>query len=166
MARRHPSRSAVTIAAVLLVALIGWTALTLGYQPFARLDRRLAATPPPLTSGLGQVAAAFALLTWPGLVYAGLAGVAIWAYQRRLRQLAVALTLVIVSGWGGGVLFGWLVGRERPDFALDLLTTALRWPPASRSALSFGSPGHRCGASSAGRSGPVCWCCWWRSTGG
>ena len=122
MARRHPSRSAVTITTVLLVALIGWTALTLDYQPFTRLDQRLAATPPELTSGLGQIAAAFALLTWPGLIYAGLAGVAIWAYQRRLRQLAVALTLVIVFGWGGATLFGWLVGRERPDFALDLLT--------------------------------------------
>ena len=122
MVRRPAPRSAVWIAIVLLLAVVGWTVLTLSVPAVARLDAQLLAPPLDEDSALGQIAAAFALLTWPGLVYAALAGLALWAWQRRLRQLCVALLLVIPLGWGGSTVFKRLVARDRPDRALDLLT--------------------------------------------
>ena len=47
---------------------------------------------------------------------------AIWAYQRRLRQLSIALVLVVVLGWGGVDLLKIIIRRERPGTGLDLLT--------------------------------------------
>jgi diacylglycerol kinase (ATP) len=122
MIRRPPPRSAVWIAVILLLAVVGWTVLTLSVPAVARLDVRLLAPPLDEGSALAQIAAAFALLTWPGLVYASLAGVALWAWQRRQRQLGVALLLVIPLGWGGSAVFKRLVARDRPDRALDVLT--------------------------------------------
>ena len=123
MVRRPPTRSAVMIALVLLVAFAGWTVLTLSAPAVAALDRRLLAPPLAASSALGEIAAAFALLTWPGLVYATLAGLALWAWQRRLRQLSAALLLVIPLAWGGSAVLKRLIARERPERALDLLTS-------------------------------------------
>lgn len=122
MLRRRRPLSAWSIAVVLLVALTAWTVLTFEVAAVARLDRALLARPLDPASRLGQIAAAFALLTWPGLVYAAVAGVALWAYQRRLRQLAIALVLVIVLGWGGVTVLRYVVRRERPEGAMDVLT--------------------------------------------
>ena len=62
--------------------------------------RRATGRPAPRSDvGQAQIAAAFALLTWPGLEYAALVGLAIWAYQRRLRTLAFALLLTVALGW-------------------------------------------------------------------
>ena len=124
MARRPPALSAVSVALVLGVAFVVWTGLVLGFPPVARLDRLLLA--PPLTPGsaLAQISAAFSLLTYPGLVYAAVAGLAIWAWQRRLRQLSRALVLMIVLGWGGYGLVKLVVKRARPERALDVLTAS------------------------------------------
>jgi diacylglycerol kinase (ATP) len=123
MVRRPPSRSSVLIAISLLVAFVVWTWLTFTSAVFAAFDLRT--LPPPLdpTSRLAEIASAFALLTWPGLEYAALAAIALWALRRRLRQLAVALILVIALGWGGVSLLKITFQRPRPEQPLDLLTT-------------------------------------------
>jgi diacylglycerol kinase (ATP) len=106
----------------LLLAFVVWTWLTFNSAAFAAFDQRT--LPPPLdpASRTAEIVAAFALLTWPGFEYAALAAIAFWAIRRRLRQLAVALVLVIALGWGGADLLKILFARPRPEQALDLLT--------------------------------------------
>jgi diacylglycerol kinase (ATP) len=122
MVRRPPSRSSVLIAVSLLVAFVLWTWLTFTSPAFAAFDRRT--EPPSLdpASRTAEIAGAFALLTWPGLEYAALAGIAFWAARHRLRQLALALILVIALSWGGVDLAKITFQRPRPEQALDLLT--------------------------------------------
>jgi diacylglycerol kinase (ATP) len=122
MVRPPPTRSSLIILAALLVAVIAWTWLTLGTSVLTRLDQTLASPRLDPTSATAQVAGAFALLTWPGLEYLALAALAGWAFQHRLRQLAAALVLVIVLGWGGVDLAKVIIRRPRPEAALDLLT--------------------------------------------
>lgn len=122
MVRPPPTRSSIVILAALLVAITGWTWLTFRSDVVARLDRTLAAPALDPTSATAEIASAFALLTWPGLEYLALAGLAAWAFQHRLRQLAAALVLVIALGWGGVDLAKIIIRRPRPEQALDLLT--------------------------------------------
>jgi diacylglycerol kinase family enzyme/membrane-associated phospholipid phosphatase len=73
---------------------------------------------------VAQIASAFALLTWPGLVYLTLLVIAVWAYRRRLRQLAVSLGLIVILAGGSAIGLSLLIGRERPPQALALLTSS------------------------------------------
>jgi diacylglycerol kinase family enzyme/membrane-associated phospholipid phosphatase len=122
MVRRPPNRTSVLIAVSLLVAFVLWTWLTFTSPAFAAFDRRT--EPPSLdpASRTAEIAGAFALLTWPGLEYAALAAIAFWAARHRLRQLALALILVIAFSWGGVDLAKITFQRPRPEQALDLLT--------------------------------------------
>jgi diacylglycerol kinase (ATP) len=124
MPRRLPRPAALVIAGVLLVALVGWTWLTLAWTPLRALDDRLLARPLDPTSPTAQVAAAFALLTLPTLQYLGLLALAWWASRRRLHQLSVALVLMAVLGWGATFGLRLLVRRPRPAAALDVLTAS------------------------------------------
>ena len=121
MVRRPPSRSSVLIAISLLVAFVAWTWLTFNSAALAAFDMRTLAPPLDPGSATAEIASAFALLTWPGLEYAALAAIAFWAVRHRLRQLAVALLLVIALGWGGAGLLKITFQRPRPQQALDLL---------------------------------------------
>jgi diacylglycerol kinase (ATP) len=123
MVRKPPTRSSLGIVVGLFVGFVGWTLLTFYWPPMARLDALLA---PPLdpTSRSAQIASAFALLTWPGLEYAALAGIAFWAYRRRLRRLTVALLLTVGLAWGLGTGLKFLFARERPAHHLDVLTAS------------------------------------------
>jgi diacylglycerol kinase (ATP) len=112
----------VVTAALLLVLLVAWTWLTFRWAPLQALDQRVLPSPLDPMSAVAQVASAFALLTWPGLEYLVLLGLAGWAQRRKLRQLAIALVLMVVLGWGGSALAGLLIGRPRPQQALELLT--------------------------------------------
>jgi diacylglycerol kinase (ATP) len=122
MVRRPPTRSSVLIAISLLVAFVVWTWLTFNSAALAAFDLRTMAPPLDPGSAAAEISAAFALVTWPGVEYAVLAAIASWALRRRLRQLAVALVLVIALGWGGAVLLKITLQRPRPEQALDLLT--------------------------------------------
>jgi diacylglycerol kinase (ATP) len=122
MVRRPPSRSSVLIAITLLVAFALWTWLTFNSPALAAFDQRTLAPPVDPTSRTAEIISAFALLTWPGFEYAALAGIALWAIRHRLRQLAAALVLVIILGWGGSGLLKIIFQRPRPAHALDLLT--------------------------------------------
>ncbi|GAB2591793.1 bifunctional phosphatase PAP2/diacylglycerol kinase family protein [Microlunatus antarcticus] len=140
MVRRTPSLSAVSVAVVLGLAFVVWTGLVLAFPPVARADRLLLA--PTLTPGsaLAQISAAFSLLTYPGLVFAAVAGLAVWAWQRRLRQLCLALVLMIVLGWGGYGLVKLAVRRARPERALDVLTaTGYAYPSGHLTAIVCGT---------------------------
>ena len=123
MVRRPPTRSSILIAAGLAAALVLWTWLSFTAEPLIALDQRLVAPALDPGSATTQIAAAFALLTWPGLTYAALVGIALWAFQRRLRQLCVALLLTVVFGWGLTQLMKFTLQRTRPPQSLDLLTS-------------------------------------------
>jgi diacylglycerol kinase (ATP) len=123
MVRRPPTRSTIAIVIGLLVAFVVWTWLTFSWPPLAALDQRWLAPTIDIASPTAQLVSAWALLTWPGLVYLALAGLALWAYRHRLRQLAVALILIIPLGWGACALLKVSLQRERPEQGLDLLTS-------------------------------------------
>jgi diacylglycerol kinase (ATP) len=131
MVRRPPTRSSILITIALLLALVGWTWLTFGSATVRALDERLVAPPLDPTSATAQVAAAFALLTWPGIGYAAILGVAGWAFRHRLRQLTIALVTMALLGAAMAELARVLFRRARPETALDLLTaTGFSYPAA------------------------------------
>ncbi|HTF40727.1 MAG TPA: phosphatase PAP2 family protein, partial [Propionibacteriaceae bacterium] len=136
MVRRPPSRSSVLIAISLLVGFVVWTWLTFNSPALAAFDMRTLAPPLDPNSAAAEIAGAFALLTWPGFEYAALAAIALWAVRRRLRQLAVALVLVIAFGWGGASLLKIIFQRPRPEHDLDLLTaTGYAYPSGHMTAV-------------------------------
>lgn len=122
MVRKLPPRSAVVAVVGLLLSFVVWTVLTFTWAPLQSFDQRTVATGVRPESALGQILAALALLTWPGVLYAVLVGIAIWAGRHRLRQLATALVLIAVLGWGGNALLKLIFRRPRPEQALDLIT--------------------------------------------
>lgn len=117
-------------AATLLVAFCGWTAL-LGAGAWRQLDAWGVFAPPDLASPAGQIAAAIALLTWPGLQYLILIPLAVWAWRRRLRHLSVTAIVSGVVSWTLNLVVKVLVDRPRPATALDLITTAGHSYPSS-----------------------------------
>jgi diacylglycerol kinase (ATP) len=136
MVRRPPTRSAIAIVIGLLVAFVVWTWLTFAWPSVAELDQRSLAPNLDITSPTAQIVSAWALLTWPGLVYLALAGLALWAYRHRLRQLAVALILIIPLAWGSSALLKVSLQRERPEQGLDLLTsTGYAYPSGHTTAI-------------------------------
>ncbi|NNG19734.1 phosphatase PAP2 family protein [Naumannella sp. ID2617S] len=123
MARRSPSPTATATIAVLAVGFAVWTWLVTAGQ-LDGLDRATLHRGLSPHSPAAQILSAVALLTWPGVLYAVLAGIALWAFQRRLRNLAVAIGLSIVLGWGSHLGLKWLIGRTRPHTPLDVITHA------------------------------------------
>lgn len=121
---RRRSRTSILIVASFLAAFVAWSLLLFLWPPFRALDERLVAPPLDPMSNAAQIMAAFALLTWPGLEYAALVGIAIWAYRRRLRALTFALLLTVALGWAATELLKVAVGRARPPDHLDVMTAA------------------------------------------
>jgi YegS/Rv2252/BmrU family lipid kinase len=100
------------------------------------LDQRSLAPNLDSTSPTAQIVSAWALLTWPGVVYLALAGLALWAYRHRFRQLAIALILIIPLGWGIVTLLKVSLHRARPEQGLDLLTsTGYAYPSGHTTAI-------------------------------
>ena len=96
-----------------------------------------------VASPTAQIVSAWALLTWPGLVYAAVAGLALWAYRHQLRQLAVALILIIPLAWGISGLLKISLQRERPEGGLDLLTSTGYAYPSGHTAFDASAIGRR-----------------------
>jgi diacylglycerol kinase (ATP) len=119
-----PRRKTTSIAIVVAfgVAFVAWTLLLFSSDALWALDERLVAPPLDPMSNQAQIAAAFALLTWPGLEYAALVGIAIWAFRRRLRALAAALVLTVALGWATTDLIKVFIERGRPADHLDVMT--------------------------------------------
>ena len=139
MARFSGSRSSILLIVGLLVAFVVWTYLALRWPELSRFDADTLAPPLDPTSGLAQIAGAFALLTWPGLLYAALLGIALWAFRHRLRLLALALALIVPVAWGGSAALKVIIRRPRPAQALDLLTsTGYAYPSGHMTAVTAG----------------------------
>lgn len=124
MVRKLPSGVSIGVTSVLVAMTAVWTVLVVNTTVLAPLDHWAAREPVGPLSGLGQIAAAFALITEPLLVYLSLLVMAFWAFRNRMRNLATALALMVVIGWGGGALTRLLIGRPRPADALRLITTS------------------------------------------
>lgn len=123
MARKPPSRLALTVTVSAALLFVVWTLLARSTSVLDGMDRALQAPPLTPNSGLSQIVSAFGLLTWPGLVYGALLGVAIWAARHRLRNLAAAATLSVILGWGSSGLLTVVLQQERPVQHLNTLTT-------------------------------------------
>ena len=98
-----------------------WTWLTFA-GALSGLDA-LQAPPPLWQQPITQVAAAIAVVFHPLVVYTALAGIAVWALRRRLRNLAVAVAASILLGWLGHELLRTLLHRDRPAGSLPELIT-------------------------------------------
>lgn len=139
MVRKLPSTASIGITAVLVAATIVWTVLVLGTDIVRPLDQWAARSPVDPLSVVGQLATAFALITEPVLVYLSLLLLALWAFRGRMRNLAGALALMVVIGWGGGGLVRLLIARPRPADALPLLSTAgYAYPSSHLTAATIG----------------------------
>ncbi|MDO5498197.1 MAG: diacylglycerol kinase family protein [Propionibacteriaceae bacterium] len=121
MPATRPSRFSLWTTGCLVAAFIAWTWLVLGGVIDAT-DRALLT--PGLTPGsaAAQIWSAIAIVTWPGILYAAVAIVGLWAFRRRLRNLAYALWLTVPLGWGGHLLLKAIFTRPRPAATLDLIT--------------------------------------------
>ncbi len=98
---------------LLVTAFVVWTWIVVTTGSLSWLD---ALVPPAIAprSPAAQVLEAFAILTYPGVMFAVVAGYGMWAWQRRLRRLAVAISLSIPAGWAGYWLLKELFRRGRP----------------------------------------------------
>ncbi len=110
--------------ALLVTALLfaAWSALTFRTGAFTAMDATSLTPGFDTQSGWGQVLAAIAIVTSPYVVYAVLAGVAFWAYRRRLNNLAWAIGLTIPLTWGLTASIKYLFQRPRPPTASALIT--------------------------------------------
>ena len=109
-----------------LIATIGfaagfavWTAL-LFTGALTTLDA-VQAPAPRWQNHIIQIAAAVAIVFHPVVVNCALAGIAIWAFRRRLRNLTVGILLAIALGWAGHELTRTLIARPRPPDTLTEL---------------------------------------------
>ena len=103
------SRTSVLITASLLVAFVGWSVLLFSWPAMLALDDRLVAPPLDPMSNSAQIAAAFALLAWPGLQYLALVGLAggyiavlstkLWIAEMTGGRGWIAVALVIFARW-------------------------------------------------------------------
>ncbi|MFT4296016.1 MAG: diacylglycerol kinase family protein [Micropruina sp.] len=93
-----------------------WTALMTS-GALAGLDL-VQAPAPHWQQPIIQIAVAVAIFFHPAVVNCVLAGIAIWAFRRRLRNLTVGIVLAIALGWGGHELAKTLIGRLRPPETL------------------------------------------------
>lgn len=120
MSRSRPSTPSLLIIAGLLAGFIGWTVLVEA-GVLDDVDRATVARGLMMPAAM-EIWSAIAIVTTPVVMYTGLAIVSVWAYRRRLRNLAWALVIAIPLGWGGHYGLKWVFQRERPDAVLDLLT--------------------------------------------
>jgi diacylglycerol kinase (ATP) len=139
MGRWRGARSSILIILALLVAFVLWTVAVITSASLQRFDLDTVAPTLQPSSALAQISSAFALLTYPGLQYAALLGIALWAVRHRLRQLATALALIVPAAWAGSGLLKVLIRRPRPVHALDVLTSAgYAYPSGHLTAVSAG----------------------------
>ncbi len=120
MTRRRPT--SIAIVAGLGTAFVLWSLLLFRWPLLWSWDNQTIGPRLDALEPEAQIMAAFALLTWPGLEYTALVIIAIWAYRRRLRSLAVALVLNVALGWAAGDLIKLAIARPRPEPHLNVIT--------------------------------------------
>lgn len=121
MSTKGPSTTSVVAIGASVVAFTAWT-IAVQAGALDGLDEQTLFGGLGPNSAVAQIVTAFALLTWPGVIYAILFGVGFWARQRRLLNLGTSMWLAILFGWGGHLAWKFLLGRQRPDQAYDAIT--------------------------------------------
>lgn len=121
MAASRPSRVSLVTTASLAVAFLGWTLLVAAGK-LDRFDQLTTAHGLQPGSAGAEIWAAIAIVAWPGTAYVTLAIMGLWAYRRRLRNLAYAQWLAIPLGWLAHSGLKELLKRPRPQATLDLIT--------------------------------------------
>ncbi len=117
-------RRAVTATALVLflTAFVLWSGLeALGV--FRWIDEHSLMPEFDPASSFGQILAAFSIVTYPGVMFAVVLGIAAWCFQRRLRRLALALAITVVVGWGGYWLLKQVFQRSRPESTFSHVIT-------------------------------------------
>lgn len=120
---RHFSPSSLIVTAASVTLAAGWTMAT-GFGWFDELDHATVASGLTPDSATAQIAAAYALALHPWILWLVLAGVAVWALQRRLRNLGIGLLLAIAVGQGLSWALKFALGRQRPHSELNVITNA------------------------------------------
>lgn len=113
---------AAAMAATLGVLFAVWTWLTLRTDALAGLDAVSLSPGTDPHSAWGQIVAAIAVVTTPAVVHLVMAGLAVWAWMRRLKNLAWAIAGAIPMSWLAIQGTKLLVRRPRPDVAAPLIT--------------------------------------------
>lgn len=123
MTTRPFSRFNLWLVVWFAVGYLVWTPLTLHTTVFARLDAT--SQTPHLTpdSPAAQVAAAFALISHPIVLFVVLLGMGMWAWRRRLRHLAMAAIASGALTWGIAALVKHSVERPRPPSPVSTAIT-------------------------------------------
>lgn len=118
--RQHFARLVLTVS---LLTFVLWSWLALGTSVLSGLDAHSTRAQLAPQGAAAQVWAAISIVTMPGVLAVVLALVASWAWRRRLRNLAGALLLSVVLGWGGSWLLRRAIARPRPPSPLEHLIT-------------------------------------------
>lgn len=134
MRRRIAPTGMVTAGFALAFALWTWLALTT--TTFTALDATSLTPGVSLDEGWGQLTAALSFLLHPVVAYTVLGGLAMWAWRRRLLNLAWAIALAIPLGVGSERLLKLLVARERPPTQVRLVTEGFAYPSGHLIAIS------------------------------
>ncbi len=110
------------------LAFAVWTWLSVRTETFAALDATSRTPGVTLAEGWGQLMAALSFLLHPAVSYTVVGILSVWAWRRRLRNLAWALAATIPLGVGSERLLKELVARERPAMAVPLVTEGFAYP--------------------------------------
>ncbi|MFT3876585.1 MAG: diacylglycerol kinase family protein [Propioniciclava sp.] len=125
------------IALALLAALTGWTWIVLSTDLLTPWDASSLSTGPTAESPAGQILAAVAIIASPVVVYTLIAGLAVWAWRRRLQRLAWAILASIPLTWGLTQLVKHVIARPRPPEVLPLITAGgWAYPSSHMSAIT------------------------------
>lgn len=120
MQRLFTPTVALTVATGLVFVL--WTYLTFDTTVLAGLDATSLTPAPSLSTAHGQISAAISFALGPWIPYIALGVTAIWAWRRRLRNIAWGFVLTVALAWGSGSLLKNLIERPRPATHADLIT--------------------------------------------
>lgn len=113
---------ALPVALATVVGFVVWTWLTFRTPLFGQLDATSLQPGPDFMSPWGQVLTAVATLTSPAVLYFGAVVVSVWAWHKRLKNLAWAWLVIAPLGWLSTFAMKALVKQPRPELAAPLIT--------------------------------------------
>ena len=104
------------------LAFAGWTWLTLGHHLPAWVDSSQLSQHLHEDTRWAEVSTAIALDTHPLVLTVLLAGLALWAWRRRLRNISAAIVIGVLLAWPLDTVIKAVARRPRPHTTLDSLT--------------------------------------------
>ena len=137
---RRASRFALTSLASSILAFLVWSWLVFDTQVLDDFDRAM--VPPRLGSTALEISRALAVVTLPVVVMLACCLGSWWAYQRRLRNLSLALALAPALAWVVSWAVKLFVARPRPEQWYDPSFTTRGFSyPSSDVAVATAAPG-------------------------